>query len=130
MREIDRREVYASSHSNTPMEFARECLHYGGFALLDAKGQAVGMGGVARQWDGVGNAWMVGTDDLNKHIIEATRACLKAINSNEWRRVQAWSADFHTESHLWLSRIGFTQAHKLKSWGRNGEDFFLFEKFN
>ena len=130
MRDIDRREVLSSCRSKTPLEFAKECLYHGGFAVLDSTGKAVCVGGVAYQWEGVGNAWMVGTDAVYKHMIEVTRLGIKLVNDKNLRRVQAWSAAFHTDSHKWLSRIGFVEAHKLKSWGRNGEDFILFEKFN
>lgn len=130
MRDIDKREVMASGPERLIMDFAYSCVRYGGWALIDKTGEPVAMGGVAKQWNGLGNAWLVGTDQIERHMIEITRAIKKEINKPEWRRIQAWSACFHKESHAWLERIGFVNAHTLKSFGKGGEDFYLFEKFN
>lgn len=130
MREDDKREVMASSRAEHLMDFAQECMYYGGYCLIAKDGEPVAMAGIARQWSGVGNAWMVGTERLQHHMLEASRMIRKEINKPEWRRLQAWSSASHKTAHVWLRHIGFVNAHTLKGFGKDGGDFYLFEKFN
>ena len=130
MRVEDKIEVMASSRAEYLMDFARECFLFGGFCLLAADGEPVAMAGVAKQWDGVGNVWMVGTDRLKNHMKEVHRKVKQVTSDPQWKRLQAWSHAGHTTAHVWLEHLGFTNAHTLKMFGKQGEDFYLFEKFN
>lgn len=128
MRDVDLREVRASSGLWHKMDFAKMFAQCGGWCLKDESGTPVIVGGIHEFWHGVGNAWLVGTDDAGKYIIEASRHAKKVLRDPRWRRVQAWSAAFHEESHAWLEMLGFVNAHTLEQYGVGGERFYLFEK--
>ena len=128
MRDVDLCEIRASSGLYHRMDFARMFVQCGGWCLKNDAGVPVVVCGVHEFWDGVGNAWMVGTEETGKHIIEASRHAKKVLSDPKWRRVQAWSAAFHTESHAWLEMLGFVNAHTLEQYGTSGERFYLFER--
>lgn len=128
MREEDVREIMAMRHDEYRHEFAEECAHCGGWCCLNKDGVPVAMGGVYECWPGVGNAWMVGTDDFARHGIEITRKSKKVLeNLPHLHRIQAYSAAFHTVSHAWLERLGFRRGAVLPKLGKGGEDFIVFE---
>lgn len=127
MRDSDKQEVMASSRSEYLMDFARECMFFGGYCLLAKDGEPVAMGGIAKQWDGVGNGWLVGTERLTSHMVEISKLIRRELSKPEWRRVQAWSHSGHKTAHVWLNRLGFVNAHTLRYFGKQGEDFYLFE---
>ena len=129
MREIDAKEIMATNKSEYRHEFAQICFSYGGgWCCKDSKGMPYAMGGIVEHWPGVGTAWMVAMPDIEKHGIEVTKAAkAMLVTHKKLHRIQAYSAAFHTISHEWLKRLGFAQAHTLRKYGKNGEDFYLFE---
>ena len=128
MREVDVREICASRRNDDLIEFAHECVALGGWVALTIDGEPAIMGGFAMVWDDMANAWMVGTDRAGECIITATRFARKAMVLMGFKRYQAFSACFHTQSHEWLEYLGFAKAHTMKYWGRGGADFYLFER--
>lgn len=128
MRADDAREVLATQFSDYRSEFSDACLSYGGWCALDSDGLPYAMFGVAECWPGVGNAWCVATPDISKHGIETIKLGKWLIEKyGHLHRIQAFSADFHKVSHRWLERLGFERGPVLRKFGKNGEDFIVFE---
>lgn len=133
MREVDWREVSATRWDDDREAFAMECYRLPGthFTALNNQGEPVAMGGVALHTPKVGQAWLVGTDQFASMAIEITRFCRDSTNrllETELNRINAYSAAFHVESHKWLEAAGLQKRETpLRQWGRNGEDFYLFE---
>ena len=86
--------------------------------------------GVVPLFPGVGQAWLIGTDEIGKCGVEVAHACKKIIDalldSGVHHRIQAFSADFHTQAHTWLKLIGFEQESTLRKFGKDGSDFYCF----
>lgn len=133
MRENDWQEICATRWDEDPDSFAAECFRLPGthFAAVDESGEPVAVGGVALHTPGVGQAWLVGTEAFPSLAIEVTRFCKASVEkmlASELHRIHAYSAAFHVESHRWLEAAGLSRHElPLRQWGRNGEDFYLFE---
>ena len=128
MRDDDVREIMALRRAEYRHEFAGECAALGGWCCKDERGVPVAMGGVAEHWPGVGNAWMVATDDIGRHGVEISKAAKAVLEQHSHlHRIQAYSADFHAVSHRWLEAIGFRRGAVVPKLGKNGEDFIIFE---
>lgn len=100
----------------------------GKFAVIH-KGRAVCVFGVATATPGVGQGWLIGTDEIGLCGVEIAHACRKVIKTvfaTGTHRIQAHSAAFHTQAHEWLELIGFHRESVLKKLGKNGEDFICF----
>lgn len=133
MRESDRREVMATQWEDDIERFALDCYLSKGvkWVAINKKGEPVVIGGVSINSPGVGTAWMVGTDRWLTVALEVSRFCKNSIqsilSSGDVHRIQAFSAKFHAESHRWLKIVGMNPGSSLSKWGKNGEDFILFE---
>ena len=130
MRDIDVREIMATRADDDADAFAHECAAIGGWVYRDAAGVPVAMGGVLECWPGVGNAWMVATDDIARHGVGLSKLARRVVSDGKYHRVQAMSAVFHDVSHAWLEALGFERGALVRQFGKNGEDFILFERFN
>lgn len=132
MREADRDEVMATSWTDSVFDFAVECVRSPGakLAVTDESGTAVCVGGIANHQPGVGQAWLVGTDDIGKkgiYVARAARGMIQALfESGGIHRIQAFSAANHTQAHKWLKLIGMKEESRMPLFGKAGEEFIVF----
>lgn len=92
-------------------------------------GKACAVMGVVPIWPNVGQAWLIGTDEIGNHGVEVAHAAkrvIKTLLDLEMHRIHAYSAAFHTQAHQWLEMIGFRRESTLKQYGKTGEDFYLY----
>jgi hypothetical protein len=85
--------------------------------------------GVVPLFPGVGQAWLIGTDDIGKSGVEVAHACKTVLNTllaSEMHRIQACSADFHTQAHVWLEMLGFRRESVMRGFAKNGTDFYCY----
>lgn len=128
MREIDFHEVMATQLTDSVEDFAAMCAYIGGVCYRDAYGVPVAIGGVREAWPNVGIAWMVGTDAVAQNGVGLTKLGRDLmVTHGHLHRIQAMSADFHTVSHKWLEAVGFERGGVMRKYGKNGEDFIVFE---
>lgn len=130
MREIDKREIYALMFEDSPEQFAQECVSIGGICIKDKNGVPFMMCGIHECWPHVGNAWMVATDAISQNGISATKVARLLVTNKHYHRIQAMSAVFHSVSHAWLKLLGFTPVYTARQFGKNKEDYIMFERFN
>lgn len=132
MRAEDFAEVMATRWSDSPYDFAADCMRLPGpkLAAFLPNGEPVAMGGVATHHPGCAQAWLVGTDKIGEMGVEIAHTCRKAIQAlfseGGVHRVQAHSAEFHKSAHRWLEAIGLREEARLPSYGKGGEDFLVF----
>jgi hypothetical protein len=131
MRGSDREEVMATRWSDSPYDFAADCMRAPGSRFTAIyEGRPVMLGGVAMNQPGIGQAWMVGTDEIGNlgvEIAHASKAIFSRLLEGHVHRIQAYSIATHQWAHSWLRKIGFVEAASLKQFGKRGEDFVLFE---
>lgn len=131
MRQIDLDEVMGLRWNSDPAQFAQEMVALGGpaYAICLPDGVPAVIGGVTLVSPRVGSAWCVGTQDWARVAIETTRVARKLMRSlmaHDCHRIQALSADFHTQSHAWLRGIGFQYESTMKKIGKHGSDYLMF----
>lgn len=132
MREEDRAEVMATSWTDSPFDFAADCMRAPGsrLAVRDRDGVPFCIGGVALHQPGVGQAWLVGTNDIGRHGVEVahiTKRLFRALfDDGVVHRIQAHSAANHTWAHKWLGLVGLKEESRLPKYGKAGEEFIVF----
>lgn len=130
LRADDLREVMATRWTDSIDDLICSfCATPGGKFAVIHDDRAVCIFGVSAALPGVGQGWLVGTDEIGLCGVEIAHACKKVISTlfeNGVHRIQAFSADFHTQAHEWLELIGFKKESTMKSFGKNGEDYYCF----
>lgn len=131
MREVDAREIMAVRWGDDRDVFAEECFATAGPKYIAYLGdEPVAVIGVTMCFPGVGQAWMFATDRFSEIAIGMTRFCKQTIqlmlNEGGLHRLQAYSADYHTDSHEWLKLLGFSVESVMKEFGKDGSDYLCF----
>jgi hypothetical protein len=130
LREDDRREVMLTRWSDDTDDLAESILALrGGKYSARKDGRAVAVFGVEPVIPGVGQGWLIGTDDISACGIAVAHACRKIVRTlfaNGVHRIHAFSADFHHEAHSWLEAIGARREATLHAWGKDGTDFYCY----
>lgn len=130
LREDDLAEVMSTRWNNDPFELAADLYRSPGgkFAVIHDD-NPVCILGVATSTPGVGQGWLVGTDQIGLAGVEVAKAAKRIIATlfeNDVHRIQCYSASFHTQAHKWLELIGFQKESVMKSFGKDGTDFYCY----
>lgn len=79
-------------------------------------------------------AWAWGTKRKVRAFPEATRFMLETVKKQAIaggiKRIQADSAEAHTNAHRWLKRLGAKVESEMPFFGKNGETFLKFVWIN
>ncbi len=132
MRAQDWEEVRRMMWTENRAEFARIHLALPGVKLqmLAADGTPVSIGGFSPSTPGVWTAWMVSTDRLPEVgralSVEMRRRIASMLKLPEVQRIEAHSWEGHTESHDWLTLLGFERESVRRRAGKDGSDFIVF----
>lgn len=136
MRQADRDEIYATRRAESANNLVNDVMWaskqpdaFSVMACLGERPVAI-LGGVPF-WPGVYDVWAFGTDEfhlvafsLTKHI---RRVMIPRLVERGCHRAHCRSLASHTVAHEWLRSFGFRPGLTLKAWGKNREDFLLFE---
>lgn len=128
LRETDRMELSLTHWPDADIAQTFICVPGAKYAVL-RNGVPVCVFGVVPIFPNVGQAWLVGTDEIGKSGVEVLRACRTVINTlmnGHMHRIQAFSAAFYTQAHRWLENVGFHQESTLSKFGKDGSDFLVF----
>lgn len=73
-------------------------------------------------------AWAFGTDRFRRCVPTITRHLLsiRPLLEKRCRRCQVVTHTEHDLSHQWLEALGAEREGLLRSYGRNGEDFYVY----
>lgn len=73
-------------------------------------------------------AWAFGTDRFRRCVPQMTRHlnAIRPIVERDCRRLQVITHDEHDIAHRWIESFGGKREGVLRSYGRSGEDFFLY----
>lgn len=112
-------------------EYPHLLFHAGpAFSGFDERGEYFGSLGMCMFWDGVGKLWLI----LDKRISGFRKSFHKLIKS----RVELWFEMYHMRrictdvavgdprAIRWIESLGFEREGLQKSYGPNGEDYFLY----
>ena len=89
-------------------------------------GKIVASGGIYPMWDGVGEAWFIGSNSILNHPILITKTIKKYLKDlmdlNNFHRVQAFVREDWNEAQRWIKVLGMKKegtAHKFCAHGIN-----------
>ena len=132
MRQKDKEEIFATRWSEEPAELTRSILNSGEFSFVGHAddGEPVVCAGAVPMWPGVWSVWMFATDRFNEIALSTTRFAKQvffpALTGAGWHRLECHSLDKHYIAHKWLESLGAYKESEKKSYGKNGEGFFVY----
>jgi hypothetical protein len=131
MREVDRREIFATRWTDSPVDLACDAARTTGYAwTARLDGRPVSFWGGYPVWPGVWSIFAWGTDDWNRVIVRMTkqirRVMIPGIVRANAVRVSCASHAHHVEAHRWLESLGGRREGEHPNFGKNGERFFTF----
>jgi hypothetical protein len=97
------------------------------------KQQPVMAFGASQDWhrDWAWSAWMFGTKDAPKAVPKVTRhirgVLIPSLMEAGATRVEAISHAGHVRAHSWLSSLGANEALILRGYGRDNQNYVMFE---
>ncbi len=95
-------------------------------------GKIVGVGGVVKFWDGVGELWLILSKDVIEHRVE-TYKCIKEvarllIDENKLVRAQAHVRADLFQANKMVEHLGFTCEGRLRKYYPDGCDSYVYGK--
>lgn len=130
LRDDDRREVMLTRWSDSTDDLASAIMRVsGGRFAARWRGRPVAVFGVTPSTPGVGQGWLIGTDEIGRCGIEIAHACRKiarTLLAGDTNRIHSFSAVFHVEAHAWLEAIGAVRESTLRAYGKDGTDFYCY----
>lgn len=136
LNEIELREHDKTTVANIP-HFRKWCEIYeknrGAYTLLSPDG-IICIAGVAPVWPGVGAAWSVTSDLVNKYpkaYFKATKQVLDAISA-DWKlhRVQVSVNVENKKAVNWVQHLGFQFEGLMRAYGVDKQDHYLYARVN
>ena len=94
--------------------------------------EILGVAGLSPLWNGVAQAWVVVGLGVKKHSFFLNRNVLKYLDilakTHSLRRIQATVPCFSDGNLSWIESLGFELESKLKGFGPDGKDHFMYRK--
>lgn len=113
-----------------PLESDAE-LHAVGIAVTgEIDGKIVFCAGIDDLWDGVGNVWLVLSDDAHKYprVFWALKALLGGRIQLEYHRLSCVVKASWKEAKRFAEWFGFKKEATMKKYGPNGEAYCLYAR--
>jgi len=92
----------------------------------------VAAGGIYPIWDGVGEAWFLGSSNLKHNPLSAVRALKKHLNiimkKHNFHRIQAMTEERFVNSKRWMGFLGMEEEGLMKKYCPNGRNFIRWAK--
>ena len=135
LREIDRRELYATHHDTDPRTLLAEtmvCEQFKGqrFTLYTDDWEPVSLMGWHEMWPGVVSVWAFGTDKWPSVVRTMTRLSKKVILptliAEGVHRAECKALASRADTAKWLPSLGLKQEAVLVGFGSRREDFILY----
>lgn len=133
MRARDGAEIFGMRPHDNPLLLAHEVLAAavrGRAQIAFHAGRPAAIVGVTSMWPRVWTIWAFGTDAWREVAVDVARHARNDLKP--WllkrgaHRVQCESRFDHVEAHALLERFGAVREAVLKSYGRDGADYFLY----
>lgn len=134
MRDIDKREIYPMQTHERSEYLAYQCVHLAKRWKYNVfiDNVPVATYGILEPRQGLGELFAFGT----KRIYGAMRVMTDHIRNEVAKevfadqsihRLECRSSVEHKQAHGWIKSIGMFESRPLDNYGKNGEDYLLFE---
>lgn len=110
---------------------ARALLRVGvGYALVRDEDKVLGYGGVIRKWTGVGELWIVTSEELRNRPLLLVRHVKRIINMikvhGHFHRLEMHVVSCDKTLRRWAESLGFTFEGKMSKYGPDAQDHDLY----
>lgn len=133
LREVDHQEAMAVCPGADADTLASECIKASEYAIVARtdKGEPFAAMGITPATQGTVSLWLMSTDTVRSQIVALTRylranLVYKLKTMNVSRAIVA-SINTHHEAHKWMQILGGKHLCPIPGFGKNGEDFELYE---
>jgi hypothetical protein len=132
MRDIDKKEVYATRWDENPATLVDSILSNGRFGWVAGgeDGIPIAAFGAVPMWPGVWQVWMFATDRWPEVSVGVTkfikRIMIPSVKSSDWHRAECRSIEGHDVAHRWLEMLGATREGALPYFGKNKDTFHVY----
>ena len=131
LRPDDRAEVDCQLDEWTPASLAFQALHAGPSYVAELNGNPEAAFGAGEIRLGLWIAWSWGTSRMARCVPRITKfvhdVLIPDIARRGGRRTEARALASNDMAVRWLRRLGATEQCLLPAYGKNGEDFILFD---
>ena len=92
-------------------------------------GEIIGCGGILPLWDNRASAWMWLGAQARRHMLSTTRAVLRFLEVQPYRRVEISVDREFGEAHRWARMLGFQlEAGRMRAYRPDGGDCSLYAR--
>tara|TARA_R100001460_G_scaffold49755_1_gene87973 strand:- start:1122 stop:1562 length:441 start_codon:yes stop_codon:yes gene_type:complete len=95
-------------------------------------GKIIACGGIYPIWNGVGDAWFLGTNMIFDHPLKVTKIVKKYLielmNLNNFHRVQAYVRHDWENAQRWIEVLGMQVEGTARKYSTDGRDHILFSR--
>lgn len=95
------------------------------------EGEILCCAGIIPYWEGVGEAWFVIPDDIDKakvRICSTVKRYLDNVLDTHYRRIQATARADNEKAIRFLEWLGFKREALLEKYGIEGDDYYLYAR--
>lgn len=100
------------------------------FTAIDENGEIICSAGIFDVWNGVGEAWLLGSHLLNKRGIVLTRTIARRfkiiIKSKKYKRIQSVVHNEWDVSQKFVRFLGFKNEGLMEKYGPDGSDYIRY----
>ena len=90
-------------------------------------GKIIACGGIYPIWDGVGDAWFLGTSMIFDHPT-VKKYLIELMNLNSFHRVQAYVRHDWEDAQRWIKVLGMQVEGVVRKYSPDGRDHILFSR--
>tara|TARA_Y100001972_G_scaffold114747_1_gene150674 strand:- start:158 stop:598 length:441 start_codon:yes stop_codon:yes gene_type:complete len=95
-------------------------------------GKIIACGGIYPIWNGVGDAWFIGSNVIYEYPILVTKTVKKYLDElmdlNNFHRVQAYVRHDWQEAQRWIKVLGMQNEGTARKYSTDGRNHILFAK--
>jgi hypothetical protein len=130
LRDIDRRELAATSFSDTQFRLADRVMAAAVMAFVASDQQPISAWGLVDLWPGVGSAFAFGTDEWGRALWPMTRHVrrfmMPLLLEHGYHRVECRALSDREDVGRFVALFDATQEAVMRSSGKRGEDFIIY----
>jgi hypothetical protein len=104
----------------------REASQHAYTGMVD--GRPVVCGGITHWWNGVGEMWAVFSKDAGPHMVASVRAAKRILDMANCHRVSAAVDATFVPGQRLVRALGFGIEGRMRGYGPDGRDYFLYAR--
>lgn len=124
--------AYAERGAGMKRELVARMAQLGHSFSLLTNGHLVASGGVYPIWEGMGEAWFIGSELVKPHrrrvVMQLREHIDELTTDNNYKRVQATARTDFKVAQRFLEFLGFEREGLMRRYGPDGADHYLYAR--